>query len=169
MMRTLTAVVPFLFFIFGLPRGGLAVSYDTLALGRVGSFALVVEAIDANSQTCGIKKGTIYNAIEYPLVGTGLQVVPTSDIYLDVAIVSSIVLARTCVTAFDLSMTAHLPVVFRGQSSVEEVLLWSSSGVFSSDVSDHASRFEETLRQQARELVVSWSGARQGRTIFDRR
>jgi hypothetical protein len=169
MMRTLTALAAFLFFISALPRGGRAVSYDTLALGRVGSFALAVEAIDANSQTCGIQKSAIFNAIEYPLVGTGLQVAPTSDIILDVSIVSIIVFARTCVTTYTLSMTAHLPVVFRAQSSFEAVLLWSSSGIISSDVSNHASRFEETLRQEARELVVSWSGARQGRTSFNRR
>jgi hypothetical protein len=169
MMPALTVLAAFLLSISVLPRSGRAVSYDTLALGRVGSFTLIVEAIDVNSNACGIRKSDIFNAIEYPLVGTGLQVVPSGDVILGVSIVSIIIYTWTCVTTYILSMIAHVPVDFRGQSSLEDVLLWSSTGIISSDVSNHASRFAETLRQQARELVVSWSGARQGRTIFNRR
>jgi hypothetical protein len=165
-MRALIVLAAFLFSIS--PRSGRAVSYDTLALGRVDSFNLAVEAIDANSRTCGIQKSTIFNAIEYPLVGTGLRVVPTGDIILDVAIASIIIHTRTCVTTYNLNITAYLPVLFGGKSSLEGVLFWSSTGVISSDLSNHASHFDEALRQEARDLVVSWNGAQHGCTSFDR-
>jgi hypothetical protein len=76
MSRALTVLAAFLVSITAVPSAGRGVSYDTLALGRIGSFSLAIEAIDANSQTCGIQKSSISRAIEYPLVGTGLVVRP---------------------------------------------------------------------------------------------
>ena len=169
MSRALTVLAAFLVSITAVPSAGRGVSYDTLALGRIGSFSLAIEAIDAHSQTCGIQQSSISRAIEYPLVGTGLVVRPKSDVILDVSIASILILGSGCVTTYHLVMTVRLPVVFQGQPSLEDVVLWSSSGVFSSPLSNHVSHFDEVLRQEARDLVVSWSGARQGRTIFDRR
>jgi hypothetical protein len=170
MMTKLTLVAAFLFLITLEPSVGRAVTYDTIALGRVGSFTLIVEAIDANSQTCGIQKSAIYRAIEYPLVGTGLvtKLKDKSDAAFDVSMASIIIYQTICITNYDLEMTVSLSVLFGGQWSVEKVLLWSASGVFSSPLSEHSSRFDEVLRKAARDLVVSWNGARQGRTFLDR-
>ena len=55
MIRGLTLLAAILFSITLEARFGRAVTYDTLAVGRVGSFTLIVEAIDANSKTCGIR------------------------------------------------------------------------------------------------------------------
>jgi hypothetical protein len=95
MMRRLTLLAAFLFSMTFAPRGGGAVSYDTLALGRISSFTVITEVIDRNSQICGIEKSSVYRAIEYPLVGTGLVTKLPKDkgdaILLDVSMVSIIV------------------------------------------------------------------------------
>ena len=107
-----------------------SLSYDTLALGRINSFMLATELIDPASQTCGITKASIERAIEYPLVGTGLMI-GKSERVLDVSVASIIILTNVCATTYELGMTVRLPVVFRGQSSSERVLLWSAEGIFS--------------------------------------
>jgi len=45
MSRALTVLAAFLVSITTVPSAGRGVSYDTLALGRIGSFSLIIEAM----------------------------------------------------------------------------------------------------------------------------
>jgi hypothetical protein len=115
-----------------------------------------VEPIDANGQTCGIQQSTISNAIEYPLVGTGLTIDSKSDSYLSVA-TSTIIIRDNCVTAYSIELLTRLTVIFHEKLSRARVLLWESGGLFSSTRGDHAPHCDEVFRQAARDLVVSWN------------
>jgi hypothetical protein len=55
MTRALTLLAAFLFWITVAPSAGRGVSYDTVALGGVASFALVIEGIDADSKSAAFR------------------------------------------------------------------------------------------------------------------
>jgi hypothetical protein len=125
----LLAALAFLSSITLASRAGHSVSYTTSDLGRITSFSLVVEPIDANGQTCGIQQSTISNAIEYPLVGTGLTIGAKSDSYLSVE-TSTIIVGANCVTSYSMELLTRLTVRFHEQLSRARVLLWESGGLF---------------------------------------
>jgi hypothetical protein len=161
---TAIALAVFLSSIILAPKAGHGAAYYSPSLGRFNSFDLVVEELDAVSQNCGIRKSAISSAIEYPLVGTGLTIHSGSPALLVVQIMSTIIFGN-CVTFYNTEVTIvrSISIERDDKYSLEEIVLWSGGGMLASEQGKHASHFDDVLRQQMRDLVVSWNRSRQGR------
>ncbi len=141
-----------------------AAAYISPALGLIDDFTLVVEALDRDSQRCGLSQTLIQNAIRYPVVKSGLKIVAGgSPAIFDVLLGTKVTLnGSTCVTSCELKISIYLPVAFKDKSFSGEVLLWEDGGFVVSPLHQHADRMRSELEQDAKDIIVNWSDAKNG-------
>jgi hypothetical protein len=138
------------------PACAVSFGSDDLDLGVLDHLHLTIGTNHKQAETCGITFELLSQAIEYPLVGTGLVITSSGDVFLSVSETTLLIANNVCVTAYELEVFTGQ----RGRISWNKVVLWSASGIYSSAIGDHAQRTRDMYQNQARALVVSWNRAR---------